>query len=257
MNGALRGLDAGHIDTAQALALDEALARDPQAPATLLLWRTSPAVVIGRFQRADWEVDAAACSAAGVRVWRRFTGGGAVVLDAGTLCVALAVPPGHEWAGLAVPGMYAPLLDGIVRACRANGVDAQRDERTVRVDGRKVTGIAAHRGRGGSLVHGTLLIDADLDVLRACLAGPRGGELGGAPRPAPSRPDTVANVGGKGWERALLEAFSAEPQPLPAALLADSGRLAAHKYHDPAWHAGPWDPLTPAPVRALLGATSL
>ena len=29
--------------------------------------------------------------------------------------------------------MYAPLLDGIVRACHAQGVDAERDERTVRV----------------------------------------------------------------------------------------------------------------------------
>ena len=94
------------------------------------------------------------------------------------------------------------------------GVDAERDQRTVRMDGRKVTGIAAHRGRGGMLVHGTLLIDADLDSLRACLAGPRDGELGGAPRPAPSRPDHVANVGGGGWEAAMVEAFAAEPGEL-------------------------------------------
>lgn len=152
--------------------------------------------------------------------------------------------------------MYAPLLDGIVRACRANGVDACRDERTVRVGDHKVTGIAAHRGAGGSLVHGTLLIDADLDALRACLAGPRGGDLGGAPRPAPSRPDSVTNVGGTGWEQAALEAFGAEPAPLPPALAAAAARIAAQKYHGPAWHAGPWDALTPPDVRAVLGATS-
>ena len=50
------------------------------------------------------------------------------------------------------------------------------------------------------LVHGTLLIDADLDALRECLAGPRDGDLQGRPRPAPSRPDSVANVAGDGWE---------------------------------------------------------
>ena len=247
----MRAVDAGLLEPALALAHDETLGRDP-AGATLLLWRTRPAVVIGRFQRADWEVDAAACGGRGVRVWRRFTGGGAVYLDRGTLCVGLAAPPGHPWSQLDVPRMYAPLLDGIVRACHAQGVDAERDERTVRVAGRKVTGIAAHHGRGGVLVHGTLLVDADLKSLRACLAGPRGGDLGGAPRPAPSRPDHVANVGGDGWEAALVDAFDARPEPLDADHAERAAALAAQKYHDPAWHAGPWMELTSPEVRALL-----
>src|SRR5919204_3167227 len=93
-----------------------------------------------------------------VRVWRRFTGGGAVHLDEGTLCAALAVPGGHPHAALPIPQMYAPFLDLLVRACAAMGVLAERDERTVRVGGRKVTGIAAHRGNRASLVHGTLLV---------------------------------------------------------------------------------------------------
>jgi lipoate-protein ligase A len=230
----LRAVDAGLLDPDAALAHDEALARDPAKPATLLLWRTRPAVVIGRFQRADWEVDAAACAQRGVGVWRRFTGGGAVQLDPGTLCIALTAPPEHAWSQLGVPEMY------------------QRDERTVRVAGRKVTGIAAHRGRGGMLVHGTLLIDADLTSLRACLAGPRGGDLGGAPRPAASRPDHVANVGGDAWEAAMVEAFAAQPQPFSEREVVAVERLRVHKYHDPAWHAGPWSDLTPPAVRALL-----
>jgi lipoate-protein ligase A len=240
---ALRAVDAGLLDTAAALAHDEAVGRAAEKPATLLLWRTAPAVVIGRFQRADWEVDAAACAKRGVGVWRRFTGGGAVHLDTGTLCIALTAPPQHPWSQLGVPEMYGPLLDGIVRGCRLRGVDATRDQRTVRVDGRKVTGIAAHRGRGGMLVHGTLLIDADLDSLRACLAGPRDGELGGAPKPASSRPDHVANVGGVGWEAAMVEAFAAEPGALDEREAVEAERLRVHKYLDPA-------------VRALLSARS-
>ena len=254
MTEPLRAIDLGRLDPAAALAHDEALGRDPDRPPTLLLWRAArPTVVIGRFQRADWEVDPAACAERGVGVWRRFTGGGAVYLDPGTLCIALAAPPEHPWAQLGVPEMYTPLLDGVVNACRLRGVDATRDERTVRLDGRKVTGIAAHRGRGGMLVHGTLLIDAGLDALRTCLAGPRGGDAGDAPKPAPSRPDHVVNVGGTDWEAAMVEAFAAEPGVLAAGQLAEAERLRTQKYHDPAWHAGPWSDLTPPAVRVLLG----
>ena len=254
----MRVVGAGFCEPAAALALDEAVVRAEPATPVLILWRTRPAVVIGRFQRADWEVDAAACAARGVRVWRRFTGGGAVHLDPGTLCIGVAVPASHPDAALGVPDLYAPLLDRIASACRALGVDATRDERAVRVAGRKVTGVAAHRGRRGSLVHGTLLVDADLDGLVACLAGPRGGNLDGRPRPAHSRPDHVANVGigMDAAHAAVITAFAGEgaaeepPSARERELAAD---LTRERYGDRAWHAGPWHDVTSEEVSAVLG----
>jgi lipoate---protein ligase len=254
----MRVVSAGLCEPAAALALDEAVVRaEPQGP-VLVLWRTRPAVVIGRFQRADWEIDAAACAARGVRVWRRFTGGGAVHLDTGTLCAGVVTPAGHPDAALGVPELYAPLLDGIAAACRALGVDAARDERTVRVSGRKVTGVAAHRGRRATLVHGTLLVEADLESLVACLAGPRGGSLDGRPRPAHSRSDHVANVGVEmdAAQAAVVAAFAgegaAEEPPSPRELELAAG-LRRERYDDRAWHAGPWHDVTPEGVSAVLG----
>ena len=254
-----RAIVCGPCDPAQGLAWDEALVRAPVDRPALLVWRTSPAVVIGRFQRADWEVDAAVCAARGVRVWRRFTGGGAVYLDPGTVCAALALPSAHPAASASIPEMYAPLLDGMVRACRALGVDAARDERTVRIGDRKVTGIAAHRGRDVTLVHGTLLVAADLDALRACLAGPRDGPLEGRPRPAASRPDHVTLVGGDlgAAERAVVAALTVpgtEPVALTATESQTAARLLQERYLDPAWHAGPWADVTPEAALAVLGA---
>ncbi len=249
-----RAIRAGMLTAAEGLSLDEALVRSrPQQP-LLALWRTQPAVVIGRFQRADWEVDAAACAARGVRIWRRFTGGGTVYLDPGTVCVALVVPPVHPAATAGVPELYAPLLAGIVEALRMAGVAAVCDERTVRVGGRKVTGIAAHRSAAATIVHGTVLCTADLDALRACVAGPRDGDLAGLPRPAASRPDTVANTGIEELEPVLVRAFGAEQAPLPEPVAEQAKRLAAERYADREWHAGPWAAVTPPDVGRLLGS---
>jgi lipoate-protein ligase A len=253
-----RTIVAGLCEPARGLAWDEALVRAPVEVPTLLVWRARPAIVIGRFQRADWEVDPAACAAAGARVWRRFTGGGAVYLDPGTVCAALALPGSHPAASASIPDMYSPLLDGLVRACRALGADASRDERTVRVGGRKVTGIAAHRGREVTLVHGTLLVAADLDALRACLAGPRDGDLEGHPRPAASRPDHVTLIGGDvaAAEAAVVAALAApgaDAGALTAAQAETADGLERTRYRDVAWHAGPWHDVTPPPVAAVLG----
>jgi lipoate-protein ligase A len=258
LTGPVRVVSAGLVEPAAALALDEALVRAAPETPVLVLWHTRPAVVIGRFQRADWEVDAAACAARGVRVWRRFTGGGAVYLDPGTLCAGLVVPAGHPDAALGVPEMYAPFLDGIAAACRALGLDAARDERTVRLSGRKVTGVAAHRGRLATLVHGTLLVEADLEALAACLAGPRGGTLDGRPRPAASRPDTVANVGTgmDAAQTAVVRAFAGPggaEQPPSERERRRAEELRRERYADPAWHAGPWHDVTPGEVSAVLG----
>lgn len=249
----------GVLEPPHALSLDEALARAGLGDPVIAVWRASPAVIVGRFQRVDWEIDAGACAALGVRVWRRFTGGGTVYLDPGVVCAALVLPASHPAASAGVPDMYSPFLEGMVAACRDLGVDAERDSRTVRVGGRKVTGIAAHRNRLATLVHGTLLVDADLDALAACIAGPRDGDLGGAPRPSPSRPDRVVNVAGDATaaEAAIVGAF---PEALPIVhghldpgLAALAAELRETRYDHRDWHAGPWKAVMPAPVAEVLG----
>ena len=249
----MRAVLAGRLAPPDALAHDEALVRAGAAEPTLLLWRTDPAVIVGRFQRVDWETDPAACAARSVSVWRRFTGGGTVYLDPGVICAALATPAGHPWAALGVPDLYAPLLDAVVAACRRCGIAAERDERTVRVGGRKISGVAAHRGPRGSLVHATVLATADLGALAACIAGPHGGDLAGRPRPAPSRPDTVANVGDADLEGALVDALDAAPGVLTEAERACAAALRRERYDLRDWHAGPWHDVMVPSALAVLG----
>jgi len=261
--------DDGERDPRVNLAREEAVARhvaaDPTAAAPVLrLWRDAPAVVIGRFQLGAAEVDRAAAAAFGAPVLRRFTGGGTVWHDPGNLNVSVVMRPEDALfvdnpALRRLPGLYRLVLDPLAAAATALGVTGvratERDLVVDRPDGSaaKLTGVAAWLGGRALLVHGTLLVDADLDALARACAGPGAPgdqrwertksrratvtsiarELAAAGRPVPS-PAAV--------DLAVLAAFAAE-DPVPSSWnameLAAADRLLADRYANPAWHADP------------------
>ena len=260
--------DDGERDPRVNLAREEAIARhvaaDPAAPAPVLrLWRNAPAVVIGRFQLGAAEVDLAAAAALGAPVMRRFTGGGTVWHDRGNLNVSVVFRP--EDAVFAadpslrrLPGLYRLVLAPIATAVRSLGVAAKMTERDVVVDRpdgtrAKLSGVAAWLGGRALLVHGTLLVDADLDGLSRACAGPG---APGDPRweRTKSRRATVTSIARElaaagrsvptaaAVDLAVRAAFDADglasanwtPDELAAA-----DRLQADRYANPAWHADP------------------
>lgn len=262
-------VDDGERDPRLNLAREEAVARhvaaDPSAAAPVLrLWRDAPAVVIGRFQLGAAEVDRAAAAALGAPVLRRFTGGGTVWHDPGNLNVSVVMRPEDalfvdDPALRRLPGLYRLVLDPLAAAATALGVAGvratERDLVVDRPDGSaaKLTGVAAWLGGRALLVHGTLLVDADLDALARACAGPGAPgdprwertksrratvtsiarELAEAGRPVPS--PAAADL-------AVLAAFAAE-DPVPSSWnameLAAADRLLADRYANPAWHADP------------------
>ena len=249
--------DDGERDPRTNLAREEAIARhvgaDGSAPTPVLrLWRDAPCVVVGRFQLAAAEVDAAAAAALGAPVLRRFTGGGTVWHDQGNLNVSVVLRP--EDALLAanpslkrLPGLYRLVLAPLAAAVRSMGVAAELTERDIVAPGGKLSGVAAWLGGRALLVHATLLVDADLDALARVCNGP------GAPgdlrwertRSRQVRVTSLARELGTApaaadVEAAVLHAFGADTAvpsvPLPAEVVATE-RLLADRYAVPAWHA--------------------
>lgn len=256
--------DDGARDPAANLALEEALARhvaaDPTAPTPLLrLWRSSPCVVVGRFQLAAAEVDTAAARDLDAPILRRFTGGGTVWHDPGNLNVTVVVRPEDAVLGAtpglrSLPGIYRLVLDPLAAAVRALGVpEAAASDRDVATPHGKLSGVAAWLGGRALLVHATLLVDADLDALRRACAGPG---APGHPRweRTRSRRATVTSVAvelarsgrpvpdAAAVDAAVTAAFGADA--IDAAVLSDAERTAAAgllagRYRDPAWNADP------------------
>lgn len=169
--------DDGERDPRRNLALEEALGRAAGPDPTVRLWRNGRCAVLGRSQIADAEVDVAACRELDVPVLRRFTGGGTVYHDPGNLNITIVLrrddPRLADRPELArVPGLYRLVLEPLVAAVISLGVPALATERDLLVDGAKVSGVAAWIGGRSLLVHGTLLVDADLATLDRVLRGP-------------------------------------------------------------------------------------
>lgn len=245
--------DDGAREPRRNLALDEALGRLAGPRPTLRLWRNAPCVVVGRSQVAAAEVDVAACRALGVPVYRRFTGGGAVYHDSGDLNATVVIRRDHpllaDGPGRGqLPGLYGLVLGPIAAAARSLGPPAVATERDVLVDGRKIGGVAAWIGRDAVLVHGTLLVDADLATLARVLDGPG---APGDPRweRTKSRRVPVTSLARERASSDLMEPGSvdaavvaamsggdAQPALITGEEAALTEELLASRYGRPSWH---------------------
>ena len=153
------------------LALEEALfLRNSGFVARV--WENKESVIIGRAQLARYETDLAYCRAHGIPVVRRFTAGGAVYNGPGNLNWSLFVSRGVSSGRLRYESsphaIFRSASSPLVSALEACGVRAKLDppNRILTEEG-KISGMAAYVSRNGSLCHGTLLVGADLDRVKA------------------------------------------------------------------------------------------
>lgn len=166
--GAVRLVDTDLASPQLTAAIDEAIlmARvDGRVGDTVHLYRREPASVsIGYFQTAAEVVDLEACRRDGVPLVRRISGGGAIYTDQRQLVYALAFRPAEPLSAL---GGFSLACGALVRALGRLGVEDAHAEgvNDVMAGGAKVSGSAQAIRRGVHLVHGTVLVDADLEAM--------------------------------------------------------------------------------------------
>ena len=232
-------LDLTLPSAAENLALDEALLLEAEAGRggeVLRLWEmSSPAVVLGAGCVLREDVNEAACTADGVPVLRRSSGGGTVLLGGGCQLYTLVlsyerspqlgeIRPSYAY----ILGRMSEALDGIVSGIEPAGVS------DLAAGGRKFSGNAQQRKRNHLLHHGTLLYDFDLSLIGRYLRQPL------------RQPDYRENrdhsafvmnlpCGGEELRRRLRSAWDADP-----ALGKWPGEVAAHlaqeKYGTATWN---------------------
>lgn len=127
---------------------------------TLFTWVVSPTVIYGHHQQVEVEVNAAYCREKGIAVVQRKSGGGCVYADKGNLMISIVTPSTHS------EHVFDECLSMIAQALRDKGIPAVTTEHNdILVDGRKVSGWACYTGPTGTIVHGTLLFDVNIDAM--------------------------------------------------------------------------------------------
>lgn len=174
-----RSLADDGVTAAFGLAADETLTRrqgDGSSPPTVRLYTyRSHCALVGRFQRAAAEVRQEVCRARGIAVNRRPTGGGAILMGADQLGVAVMTP----WVGLersydAIRELFQRFGAGLCAGLGELGIAAEyRRKNDLEVNGRKIAGLGIYFDRaGGLLFHASLLVDLDVPLMLAILQTP-------------------------------------------------------------------------------------
>lgn len=197
------------VTAAEGLAFDEAMTagygrgRPTEDPTLRLYTYRSHCALVGRYQHLDAEVDRDACERTGTEINRRPTGGGAIVMGAGQLGVAVATRAPAEQRPRDLLERYS---QGIVEGLGQVGVVARfRGKNDLAVGDRKVAGLGLYLdGSGGLLFHASVLADLDVAFMLEVLDIPAAKLGDRAVRAVEERVTTVTRETGRPWDGGSL-----------------------------------------------------
>ena len=122
-----------------------------------LFWRTTPTLMIGKYQNPLEEINVDYAREHGIHLVRRLSGGGTIYTDLGGWQFSFISP------GDAGEIHFHKYLQPVLGALRALGLDAEFNGRNdLLIGGRKFSGNAQYKLGGVTVHHGSLLFDTDI-----------------------------------------------------------------------------------------------
>ncbi|GHA45445.1 lipoate--protein ligase [Salinimicrobium marinum] len=166
-----------------------------------MLWRNDNAIIVGKHQNTQAEINADYVKEKGIKVVRRLSGGGAVYHDLGNLNFSFT-RTGDSYEMVDFERYTKPIIDVL----KSLGVDAKFEGRNdLTIEGKKFSGNAEHVVKNKILHHGTLLFSSQMtDVSGALKINP----LKYKDRSVKSVPKRVTNISDHLKEKISLEEFT-------------------------------------------------
>ncbi|MBI3778786.1 MAG: lipoate--protein ligase family protein [Gammaproteobacteria bacterium] len=170
-----RLIDTGLRPAAENIAINRAMLEARQEgliPNTLRFLRFLPSALVGYHQCVEQELRTDYCTAHGIAIQRRVTGGGAIYFDETQIGWELYLD--RRTLGTAdMQEISRRICEMAAAGIRRLGVDARfRPRNDIEVDGKKISGTGGAFEGGSILYQGTLLIEFDVEKMLRVLRIP-------------------------------------------------------------------------------------
>ncbi len=241
-------IHAPAVTPALHLALDEVLTASVATGArkpTLRFWEWEQnAVVIGSFQSVKNEDDPAGAAKYGFDVVRRITGGGAMMMEKGSVVTYSLYVPTDLVQGMTFADSYAYLDEWAILALQGMGIDASYVPlNDITSSKGKIGGAAQKRlGSGAVLHHVTMSYDMDGEKMTQVLRIGREKISDKGIASAAKRVDPLRSQTGLSREEIIermkaqfAEMYGAKPGDITPAEYAAAEQLVAEKFATPEW----------------------
>lgn len=156
-------IETGSSDVYYNFGLEYYFTMEKQLPETVFLfWRTTPTLMVGKYQNVLEEINKPYADAHGIHIVRRMSGGGTIYTDPGGWQYTFIMHDGADT--ISFQEYIAPVID----ALQEMGIQAEFNGRNdLLIGGKKFSGTAQYR-LGNSIVHhGSLLFDTDIEQMVA------------------------------------------------------------------------------------------
>jgi len=131
----------------------------------LMLWQTDRTIMLGNNQAVETEADIGYADKEGIKIVRRSSGGGAIYTDPGTIQYSLIEPFIRE-----TKQHRENLASLVINSLGTIGINAEQKGRNdILLFGKKISGLAQYTAGKYICTHGSLLYDADIDILTRVL----------------------------------------------------------------------------------------
>ena len=168
-----RLIDTAITDPYYVTALDEAISiarKEKKVENTLHFYSRKPAAVsIGRSKKIRYDVDIDACKKNNVKIVRRTTGGGSVYTDKGCLIYSLIFDK-KRLRFSSPQEIFENICNCLVCGFKKIGIDAlYKPPNDILLNVKKISGSAQIIKEDIVLIHGTVLVDTDLELMNKVL----------------------------------------------------------------------------------------
>lgn len=127
-----------------------------------LFWRTTPTLMIGKYQNTLEEINKKYADTHGIHIARRMSGGGTIYTDLGGWQYSFIIQGDSDSI------QFQQYLTPVLKALHDMGIQAEFNGRNdLLVDGKKFSGTAQYKLDGATVHHGSLLFDTNIEQMAA------------------------------------------------------------------------------------------